>query len=58
MDLEMVAMVLYQMNGFAWYGRNLGDWNDPDSKISGNEFEKDRWRRQAEYLANEVLVIY
>jgi hypothetical protein len=47
---EAVAQRLYEMNGFALYGRNLGDWNDPASEIGRNEHERARWVEQARSL--------
>ncbi len=48
---ERVAAMLYEMNGRQWYGRSLGGWDDPDSRIGRNEFERDRWHKQAAALA-------
>lgn len=49
-DRERLASVLYRMNGHAWYGRDLGDWDDPDSRIGRNEYERVRWYGQADAL--------
>lgn len=47
---DLTAAVLYGMNGRAWYGRNLGAWDDPSSRIGRNQAERDRWLRQARHL--------
>lgn len=47
---DRCAAVLYRMNGRAWYGRDLGPWADPSSRIGRNQAERDRWLRQARYL--------
>ena len=49
---DELARLLYEMNGQQWYGRDLGDWDDPDSRIGRNEYERGRWLRQAERVAN------
>lgn len=47
---DALAKALYRMNGSAWYGRDLGDWDDPESRIGRNPAERDRWYRQADAL--------
>lgn len=47
---DALAKALYRMNGSAWYGRDLGDWDDPESRIGRNSAERDRWYRQADAL--------
>jgi hypothetical protein len=42
---EQVADVLYRMNGFAWYGRDLGPFDG-----EAMEGERPRWLGQADYL--------
>jgi hypothetical protein len=45
---ERLAEAIYRANGFALYGRRLGDWNDPESRVSRGE--RDRWLRQADAI--------
>ena len=45
---ERLAERLYLANGFAWYGRDLGDWRDPESRVARGE--RDRWLGQADAL--------
>ena len=47
---EELAKALYRMNGHAWYGRDLGGWDDPESRIGRNPAERDRWYKQADAL--------
>lgn len=49
-ERDALAKALYRMNGHAWYGRDLGDWDDPESRIGRNSAERDRWHRQADTL--------
>jgi hypothetical protein len=49
---EAVAASLYRMNGHDRYGRDLGDWDDPTSRIGRNEAEREHWRNQAQVLAD------
>lgn len=53
-DREALARLLYEMNGHAWYGRDLGDWNDPTSRIGDPEGERRRWLRQADQIIHEA----
>jgi len=44
-DRDALASLLYAMNGFAWYGRDLGPWDSP--AVDG---ERHRWFAQADHL--------